>query len=523
MIDVAALPEKVRDHPLLEESAWLQLRDSGIEPIDSTEMATTLQSRAEFLTGAWLLNKTWTPDGKGLLANIKPQMLRVVDMLTAGRFKNAIILPRRSSKTTTLWCVLLGRCFLREDHQAGYTMLTTQKKTAERYRLDVYAPIVKQWPQEDTRPVKVYKGNGKEHVEFPGTDSWLGILSPDGDAFRSGAYDTLVADEGGSCSPEMADDVKSAVLPAFDTRPGGQFIVAGTAAKYRDGNPLWERLNDPKSGKVRFTVADAVDPEELEAWEPDDEHPNARVRELIESMHPGVDSGLTTLEKIEDNYVEFSRDQFAEEYLGLFGLEGSNAGLISVAQWTAGLLQEAMPSVPPKHFALVIAVHPDRVWACIAAVWKRANGHFIGGLLHHQSGVKGFGQRALQFSRKYKVPIVYDEGSTAAAVEVEALLRTASPRPKVSKMQTSDVRRGATKLLKHLDEGTFHHYGQTELDQAAEIAVKRAIGTFGGFGFGRPKDQPNADIVGIEAVSLGVHAMDDEKPKGNASISTFAA
>jgi hypothetical protein len=358
-LSAASLPGEVADHPLLDESAWLALRDSGIEPLEASEMVTTFESRAGFLVGAWLLDRSVKG---GLLANLKAQMLREVDVLAAGHFKNAIILPRRSSKTTTLWCVLLGRCWLEEMHMAGYSMLTTQKKTAERYRIDVYGPIVRKWPDPDTRPVKVYKGNGTERVEFSnpsGDGSVLAILSPDGEAFRSGAYDTLVADEGGAASIEMGEDITSAVLPAFDTRPDGQFIVAGTAAKYRDGNILWDTLNDPKAGKLRYTVPDTVDPEELEAWEADDEHPKARVREIIERMHPGVDSGLTTLEKIEDNFRTFKPDQFQEEYLGLFGQEGSTAALIPQPQWLGAGVDGAMPEVPDR-FTWALAVHPDQ-------------------------------------------------------------------------------------------------------------------------------------------------------------------
>ncbi len=84
------------EHPLLDEDAWIELRDSGgIAPLKETELVTTALARAEFLVGAWLTDRAVKG---GLLSQIKPQMLRVVDMLTAGRFKNAIILPRRSSK-----------------------------------------------------------------------------------------------------------------------------------------------------------------------------------------------------------------------------------------------------------------------------------------------------------------------------------------------------------------------------------------------------------------------------------------
>lgn len=498
------VPQEVREHPLLDEAAWIAFRDSGIEPLEASEMVTTLESRAGFLIGAWLLDKSVR--GGGLLANVKPQMLREVDVLTAGRFKNAIIVPRRSAKTTTLWCVLLGRCWLEEVHMAGYTMCTTQKKAAERYRIDVYAPIARKWPDEKTRPVKLYKGNGTERVEFT-NGSLLAILSPEGDAFRSGAYDTLVADEGGAASVELGEDITSAVLPAFDTRPNGQFITAGTAAKFREGNLLWDLLNDPKAGRLRFTVPDTIDPEELEAWEPDEEHPRARVRDIILGMHPGVDSGLTTIEKIEDNYRSFKPDQFREEYLGIFGAEGTTSAIIPAPKWEAGAIDADLPPVP-AYFRWALAVHPDGDWASLGCAWWGPDGVAEVGLLHHQGGTTGLASKLLIQTKKHAVPLTWDSGSQSAAVEVEELNRAKS-RPELDPATTSDVRRAASKFVKMLDEGTLRHYRQAQLDGAVEIAVKRSIGNAGGWGFGRPKGEWSADITALEAVALALHRLGD--------------
>ena len=508
------LPAEVAAHPLREEAAWLALRDGGIVPIDVTEMVTTQQARDEFLVGCWLLNKV-TKKAGGLLGNIQPQMLQVTDMLAAGKLLNAVIEPRRSSKTTTLFCVLMGRCYLQEVYVSGFTLATTQKKTAERYRQDIYTPIVRQWPDEATRPVKVYKGNGTERVEFPATSSVFTAYSPEGEAFRSGAYDSILVDESGVASVDLGLEIKTAVLPTFDTRDDAQFIFAGTAAKFRAGNILWDMLHNPKAGRLRYTVPDGIDPEELESWEPTEETPRGHVRELVEGMHPGL-QGLTTLDRIETNYEELGIEQFSLEYLGLFGMEGSNVGLIPAPQFEAALLDEPMPQ-PPKSFTMALAVHPDRLWSSIAVAWKRKDGHVVVGLLHHQDGVQGLSQKALGFARKYKVGVIYDSGSTAAAVEMEALTR-ASPKPKLIPMMTGDVRRAATKVLKHLDEGTLHHYGQPQLTSAAEVAVKRAIGNAGGFGFGRPKAQPGADITPVEAASLAVHQLDDERPSQKPEI-----
>lgn len=504
---VSLLPPEVLAHPLLEEAAWVELRDSGIAPLVDTEMVTTPEARAGFLVGAWLLDRT--VKGTGLLANLKPQMLRAVDVLTAGRFKNAIILPRRSSKTTTLWCVLLGRCWLDEMHMAGYSMLTTQKKTAERYRLDVYGPITRQWPDKDTRPVKLYKGNGTERVEFE-NGSVLTILSPDGDAFRSGAYDTLVADEGGAASTAMGDDIKSAVLPAFDTRPGGQFIVAGTAAKFREGNILWSTLEDPKAGVLRFTVADSVTDENISAWEPDEDHPEACVRELIEAMHPGVDSGLATLEKIHENFIGLTTEQFAEEYLGLFGTVGVTAGIFDLQKWALAGSGAELPT-PPERFGLAFAPHPDQLSVSIMAAWRDEKGKAIPLLLEHKQGIDWAANALLRLSRKYSMPIVYDSGSQVALLVVEQLNR-AKPRPKLEPKVFMDVKKGASLIVDDVDRNNVEHYRQPELDSAAKLAIKRKAG-INGWALGRNPKSPNDDITPTEAWSLAQLAYDTGKPK----------
>ena len=501
-----SLPDSVASHPLLVESVWVAFRDSGIEPLHATELVTTEQSRLEFLVGGWLLDRT-VKDG-GLLGNIKPQMLRVVDVLAAGRLLNGVIEPRRSSKTTTLFCILLGRCFLRPVHLAGFTLATTQKKAAERYRLDVYGPIVRQWPDETTRPVKLYKGNGTERVEFE-NGSVLAVLSPDGEAFRSGAYDTLLVDEGGEASADMGDDIQSAVLPAFDTRPEGQFIVAGTAAKFRDTNILWDTINDMAAGVLRFTVPDSVTDEELSAWEPSEEHPEAHVRELVEGMHPGVGT-LTTLDRIEFNYRKLGIEQFSREYLGLFGTFGSTSTILNHEQWALAGSGAALPPLPER-FSLSFVPHPDQLCVSVLAAWRNEQDKAIPLMLDHRLGIEWAAARLLYISRKYSVPITYDSGSQVASLIVEQLNR-AKPRPRLDPKTFPDAKKAASLIVDEVERGTVEHYRQPELDSAVKLAVKRKAGV-NGWLFGRDPKSMNDDITGVEAWALAQLAYDLAKPK----------
>src|SRR5690606_27077759 len=127
--------------------------------------------------------------------------------------------------------------------------------------------------------------------------------------------------------------------------------------RYRQGNILHDTLVKESAARLRYTVPDSVLDEELESWEPTEEHPEGRVRDLIVGMHPGVASGLTTIEKIHENYNGLSTEQFALEYLGLFGIEGDAGGIFDLAKWTAAGSGAALPA-PPERFALAMVAHP---------------------------------------------------------------------------------------------------------------------------------------------------------------------
>lgn len=503
------LPEPVSNHPLRQESEWLAKRDSGITPRDASPMLTTQQSRDEFLTGVWLLNASVKG---GMLNSITPQMLQAVDVLEHARATgvviSAVLMPRRSGKTTVMLCILLGRCFLQPVHLAGFALLTTQKKTSERYRLDVYGPIIRQWPDEETRPVKVIRSNGNERVEFP-NGSNLAVLSPEGDAIRSGSYDSLLLDEGGEASPERWEDVIGAVIPSFDTREEGQLILAGTAGDYRDGSTFWDMLNAPDAGRLNFSAPDDLDPELLEDWE--------HVRPLVLGLHPGI-GNLTTLARIEQNYKLLGVKKFTREYLNVFGAEGSNTALISQPLWHAAALEEW--TEPPTVSALCVFVHPDADWASLVQAWKDDEGRTHVALIHHQDGVKGFAKQVLLKARKFRRAITYDSASPATE-NVMKELREARPAPAERPMIFRDVKRAAVNFMTLLREDKLRHYAQPEMDGAAAIVVKRAMGNTNSWGFGRPKRQDSADITPIEAAALAAYALEDEREAGPVRIDFF--
>lgn len=527
------LPEEVFEHPLLDEAAWNELRDSGRDPLDGSALHNTYQSRAEFLVGAWIINELVPRRiiAGGLLGNLQPQMLRTADILGTGSpidpddiqpdeasFLNAILEPRRSSKTTSLWCILLGRCWMRAVYMAGYTMLTTAKKAGERFKLDVRDSIVRKWRdktvREKTMGVKLTEGNGNLGIEFA-NGSKLAILSPNGDDVRSGAYDILVLDESGEAEPEMWDDIVGAVVPSFDTRPGAQLVYAGTGGKYRDGSHFWATLHDPTAGRIRYGVPDDMIEKTLETWE-------GGAGELIERLHPGLD-GITNLATIRRNFAILGWVRFSMEYLGHFGKAAGNDTIIG-SEWSDTTEHGPVPTgVTP--LSLAFAVHPGGLWASIAVAWylpddagdlARAAWALDGDddtaprigikIIHHQEGNARMAATLWKYWKQLRLPIIYDDSPQEKAI-IQELNRDARPRPQTQLIRFGEKSVAHTKLLNGLRHGDIRHWEQEPLDKAAAGAVKRMSGK--AQLFGTPVAEPEFDITPLEAGAAAVYKLPD--------------
>lgn len=503
---------------LQSEATWLEWRSRVPAAAQCTEMVTTEETRREFLEGARLLRldvRRRAGDGGFGPA---PIQLVIADVLNAGRKFNGILEPRRTTKTTAVQAVILGRCSFREDYLVGWTMAKADggQKTGERFRKDIVTHLDRLYPDVRSRPFVVNTGKGTEHIRWPASGSYFNAYAPGNDAFTSGAYDVAWVDEAQDATPELTADLMTSIPPTLDGRRRAQMIGSGTAPEYQRGNLLWHLLHMEGAGAIRHGIEEDTDPEELEGWEPDEEHPRARVRELIELHHPGI--GYTTpLSDVRDNFaaMKATPGAFNTEYLGLPGEEGSATSLIRQPMWLGSRRDETLEAVDlPTVLALAIAIDPDGLWCSLAAAWsdKRKRKHVA--LLHHQSGVQGFARKVLQTSRKLNRQVVFDPGRATENVELTPMM-TARPPLRTRALTRMEIPRAAVLFMKTLKAGNLVHYaGQDPLDDAAEIAVRRAFGSTGAWAFGRPdeKNRPEDDVTPIEACSRALHALADEKP-----------
>lgn len=488
-------------NPLLENE-WDELSSRVLPPLSSSGFSSDEASRLEFSTGATLLrfHGDWARPGHV----VQPQQVAVSDTLTAGRPRTAFLLPRRSSKTTSLVAVALGRAWHREDYRVGILTLTSGKAGRARFLKDV-APALDRIGasiSEDKRdwPYKVVRSAGQERVEFKasgGSVSWLSSI----DDLRGEAFDLIILDESQAADPEKAAEVIAAALPTLDTRPGAQIAVAGTAGLYRVGNLLWQWLEDGRAGKagiLEYAVPTDIPVDVWEEWE--------TLEPYIVAAHPGIGT-LTTLEAIRSNYDALGRDQFSREYGGWFGAIGEGAGVLN-AQTFAEAGMDGVPEVP-EHFAM--AAHPAffQGFSAIVAAWRDEDGKACGYVLDHRPGTTWLAEATASKARQHNIPVIYDGGSSPMRVETEAMARM-TPKPRLEAQTFANVTTAAALLVKEVNNGNARHWRQPALVDAARIAVRRTAGA--SWALGRPPKDNDADISALEAWALALRYY-DENPK----------
>lgn len=466
---------------------WNAIRDSGLQPGDVTEFSESETDRREFLHGCELLQ----------LRKLYPQQLLISDVLSVpGITSAAIMLPRRSAKSTSLIALALGRAANREDYRVGILTMTSGKAGRSRFLKDV-APALERSGDES---LKIVRSAGQERVEWSALGSFVQWLSSVND-LRGEAFDLVILDEAGEAEASKAEDTLAAALPTMDTRPDSQIIIAGTAGRFREGNLLWDALQegkrrDPGAALISYGASDDITVDDIETWE--------MAEPYVIAAHPGAAPGnLATLPKLFRSFTKMTRAKFLSEYLGVFGDEGGSLGVIRPQKWAAGSLPEDKPE-PPDKFCIGVSAAASQASAAIVAAWRDNTGKARLLLLAHRPGVAWLAGRTVELANEYRAPVAHDTLGVIVP-EVEAM-KTMVPRPRFVAMTTRDVTAAAAALVRELDTGNLGHWDQQELSGAALRAMKRKVGV-NGFAFGRAK--PDDDIAAIEAAALALRAFDN--------------
>jgi hypothetical protein len=485
--------------------AWDISRDAGIPPLHQSKLNADPALREEFLEGARLMGVF------GGRKELKPQQMRLADVCNEPVDTVAVLLPRRSTKTTTLFALALGRCAAREEYFVGYTTCTTGTKARDRFRKDIVPVLERLYPDMRDAPFKIRKAGGSERIEFD-NGSIFQVLPPQGESFRSDAFDLIILDEAGEASPEMTEDLMAGALATMDTRLDAQLVVAGTAAKFREGNLLWDTLVDGRAGAaaiLEYAAPDDTDLADLDDWE--------KVERLALAAHPGIGT-LTTLDVVRKRWLKLTRRQFAEEYLSIFGRLGAVETFFDMERWATMGVDAALPEMPSdRAVGLAITVHPDQSCSAITAAWRDDLGRACLLVVDYRMGTKWLGPRVHELQAKLRTSIVHDVQGPVMT-EVEALERM-RPRPRLAPQKWGDVQASAALLKSEFDAENIAHWKQPDLTEAMALVTRRESTSTKGWALGR--DEWGQSIIAAEGVSMALRWADQNPRRKRAAA--FAA
>ncbi len=409
-----------------------------------------------------------------------------------------ILMARRSTKTTSIWSVILGRC----DSIPGYKVVTTaQDGTRARNRFREVQRALDAADFEGKRNSRNRLGklrwaNGDESIEFDnGSRVW--VVPPDPGALRGEAADLMLFDEAGELDEAKSADLIAGALPLMDTRPRGQVIITGTPAETRAGL-LWDTLVRARAGGKGLGILDySVRDDELTVTV--DEDGNRALNEaVLRRVHPGIGT-LTTLAIIRERFDAMPLAQFEREYLCRFPFD-ANTSALSAAAWAECASNDELPPRPDR-VGIAFDVAPDSSIAAISAAWRDETGRAHVELLAFDPGTLWLPAAAQRAWRKHKGKIAYD----VIGANQEPADRLHRMRVGLDPLNIRAMQGAAARFAAELEHRNLVHYSQPDLTRAVEGAAWRNVGE-GGRLFGRKASE--FDVCPLVAASEALWVFD---------------
>ena len=432
--------------------------------------------------GARLQRMPMTPQGE-IIAGV----LQSRNSSGALRYKqNTIQVPRRSTKTTSIQNVLLGRCLT----IPGYQVVSTAQdgtRASQFFRdmmdlIEEHANEIVELRNEeraaayegDKEPEEftfkdalrelgirtLYYSQQREYIRFLNGSKWR-VAKPEPSSLRGGAAHVIWFDEGGELDVEGSPRLLAGALPMMDTKPEGQIIISGTPGTARAGM-FWQaiersRLAPERLGIVDYSADEFCDPNDEEVWW---------------EVHPGLSCGLTTIETIRERHdpeTGLSLPEFMREYLCIWPPD-SMVTALNMRNWETTMCEPVAAPVDVP-WAIGYDVEIGGHAAAVAVAWVDADGDPHIQMMDHRPGTQWLeAYLAKAISKHPKALIGYDNIGDNITV-AQGLGRL--PRFKHAALKAlplRDVAAGTAFVAQSLDRLALHHTRHGGLDAAVQAA-----------------------------------------------------
>lgn len=404
-----------------------------------------------------------------------------------------ISIPRQTGKTYTIGALVFALCL---SNPGSLVLWSAHRARTHNETFRTMGSMAER-PEITPFVTRVLTGAGTEAVEFANGSRVLFGARENGFGRGFAKVDILVLDEAQILTESAMEDM----VPATNAAANGLVLMMGTPPRPRDpGEVFTNRRDDALSGEdedvfyVEFSADDDADPDDRKQW--------AIANPSF--PHRTGETAILRLRKLLGSVESFMR-----EAMGIWGKKQLGRKAFLASAWDA--LETA---TPPQDGATVFGVKfsVDGSHVALAAARKPAEGRI------HVEGIKS---APLSDGTQWLVDFLSDPerlrttaqividgkagvGYLVQALRAEGVGKATLLTPALDQVITAHAMTGAA-----VTEGTMTHAAQAELDAVAKAAVRRKIGTTGGFGWEGPTaDQP---VTLLDAATLAYYGAKTTK------------
>ena len=406
-------------------------------------------------------------------------------------------IPRQAGKTYTVGGLVFALCLAKPDllvlwtaHRAR-THNETFRDMASKAESDAVKPFV----------AHVRRSNGEQEVEFTNGSRILFGARENGFGRGFKKVDILVLDEAQILTLKAMEDM----VPATNAAPNGLVFMMGTPPRPNDpGEVFMDRRESALSGS---------DPDVLYAEMSADDDANPNDREQWSKANPSYphrtsDSAILRMRKLLGSAQSFMR-----EGLGVWDKNNAGRKAFPPGAWDACADPEPFLS-GVKSFGVKFS--PDGSHMALAGALRSPDGH-----IH----VEGIRQVPMAEGTQWLVDFLVERRNDVSQIVVDGKSGVGYMANVLKKRGVA----GGVLMVPSLEQVmTFHsmfdraitqneitHSGDPDLDAQAKTAIRRKIGTQGGFGWAAPVDGDTVALLDAVTLAYGAAKTSKRKPRAD--------
>ena len=391
-------------------------------------------------------------------------------------------IPRQVGKTLVLSALVFGLAI----NQENLTVLWTAHRT--RTSNETFNSMRGLANKQKVAPFfrAVRQANGQQEIEFIGGSRILFGARESGFGRGFAGVDVLVFDEAQILTQKALDDM----VPAVNTSPNPLILRAGTPPKPTD--PC-EAFTDFRRQALAGGLRDGLYVE----FSADEDASSGDRRQWARANpsfpHRTPESAILRMRR------QLGEESFRREGLGIWDPDLSEAQVIPAAAWEATATDEAPPKGPT---CWGVKFSPDGANVAVGATVKVDSDNYLcDGVASRpmSEGLDWLVEFLTDEERAARTSQVVIDGKAGLAWLVDQLRQAGVPARVIWTPSADQVIASSSMLLAGVKDGHLRHRTGEVLDAQVAGAIRRPIGSAGGFGF---QDPTGDHVTLLEAVAL---------------------